>query len=46
MWVPDRLTSEQERLIRKLREVEDGAPEKIDPGERRGFWSRVKEALG
>lgn len=46
VWVPERLTSEQERLIRRLREVEDGAPEKIDPGDRRGFWSRVKEALG
>lgn len=46
LWVPERLTSEQERIIRKLREVEDSAPEKIDPRERRGFWSRVKEALG
>ena len=46
LWVPERLTSEQERIIRKLREVEDAAPEKIDPRERRGFWSRVKEALG
>ena len=46
LWVPERLTSDQERIIRKLREVEDSAPEKIDPRERRGFWSRVREALG
>ncbi|MDE2762039.1 MAG: molecular chaperone DnaJ [Gemmatimonadota bacterium] len=46
VWIPERLTSEQERIIRRLREVEDSAPEKIDPGGRRGFWSRVREALG
>lgn len=46
VWVPERLTREQERIVRKLREVEEAAPEKIDPGERRSFWSRVKEALG
>lgn len=46
LWVPERLTPEQERIIRKLHEVEDSAPEKIDPRERRGFWSRVREALG
>ena len=46
VWVPDRLSSDQEAVIRKLREVEDSAPERIDDGERRGFWSRVKEVLG
>ena len=46
VWVPDRLTPEQERIIRRLCEVEDSAPERIDVAERRGFWSRVKEALG
>ena len=46
VWVPDRLSSEQERLIRELRAVEDPPPERIDPATRRGFWSRVKEALG
>ena len=45
VWVPERLTPEQERIIRKLREVEDSAPKRIDPGARRGFWSRVREAL-
>lgn len=46
VWVPTKLSSEQERLIRKLRRVEDAPPEKIERGQRRGFWSRVKEALG
>ena len=46
VWVPERLSTEQARLIRELREVEDPAPGKIDHGRQRGFWSRVKEALG
>ena len=46
VWVPERLNSEQARLIRELREVEDPAPAKIDRERRRGFWSRVREALG
>lgn len=46
VWVPDRLDSEQARLIRKLREVEDPAPGRIDRERQRGFWSRVREALG
>ena len=46
VWVPDRLDAEQARLVRELREVEDPAPGKIDRDRPRGFWSRVKEALG
>ena len=46
VWVPERLNSEQARLMRELREVEDPAPGKIDRERRRGFWSRVREALG
>ncbi len=46
VWVPDRLNAEQERLLKALREVEDEAPRAIDPERRRGFWSRVREALG
>ena len=46
VWVPTGLSSEQERLVRKLRRIEDAPPEKIERGQRRGFWSRVKEALG
>jgi hypothetical protein len=31
--------------MRKLRDAEDPAPERLPPGDRRGFWSRVKEAF-
>ncbi len=46
VWVPTRLSPEQKRLIAELREVEDRPPERVDPEQRRGFWSRVREALG
>lgn len=45
VWTPDRLTPEQEALYRRLGEVEEPAPERVE-GERKGFWSRVKEAFG
>jgi molecular chaperone DnaJ len=45
VWIPERLSPEQERLYRQLRAVEDDAPERID-ADRKGFWSKVKEALG
>ena len=44
VWVPERLSAEQERLYRSIRAVEDTAPERIV--DRKGFWSRVKEAFG
>jgi hypothetical protein len=44
VWIPERLTAEQERLFRSIRAVEDSAPERIV--DRKGFWSRVKEAFG
>jgi molecular chaperone DnaJ len=45
VWTPERLSAEQEELYRRLREIEDPAPESVD-GERKGFWSKVKEAFG
>ncbi|MEX0979842.1 MAG: molecular chaperone DnaJ [Gemmatimonadota bacterium] len=45
VWTPEQLDPEQEKLFRTLRELEDPAPERIDRGGRRGFWSRVKEAF-
>ena len=45
VWTPERLTSEQEALYRRLKEVEEPAPERVD-AERKGFWSKVKEAFG
>ena len=44
IWIPDHLTAEQERLYRQLREIEEPAPEQLE--DRKGFWSRMKEALG
>ena len=46
VWVPDRLTPEQERLIQELRALEDPPPAAVDADGRRGFWDRVKDALG
>jgi len=45
VWTPDELTAEQERLLRKLRDIESPAPDKIRRGTQKGFWSRVKEAI-
>lgn len=45
VWVPTRLNAEQESLVRRLRRAEDAPPDRIEPGQRRGFWSRVREAL-
>jgi molecular chaperone DnaJ len=45
VWTPERLTAEQEQLYRRLRDVEDPAPDSVN-AERKGFWSKVKEAFG
>jgi molecular chaperone DnaJ len=45
VWTPERLSAEQEMLYRRLKEIEEPAPEKVD-SERKGFWSKVKEAFG
>lgn len=45
VWTPERLTAEQEEIYRRLKEIEDPAPESVE-GERKGFWSKVKEAFG
>jgi molecular chaperone DnaJ len=41
VWTPERLTSEQEHLLRELAKCE-GTPPQRSPG----FWQKVKEALG
>jgi len=46
VWVPTRLSAEQKRIIGELREVEDRPPDRVDPSQRRGFWTWVREALG
>jgi molecular chaperone DnaJ len=49
VWTPERLSVEQERLLQQLRELEEPAPASGDRADgfqdRRGFWSRVKEAF-
>jgi molecular chaperone DnaJ len=45
VWTPRKLSREQERLLRELRELEDLPPDDAgNPGER-GFWSKVKDAF-
>jgi molecular chaperone DnaJ len=41
VWTPEKLTPEQERLLRELATVEGDPPKR-----EAGFWSRLKEALG
>ena len=45
VWTPQRLSKEQEQILRDLREQEEDPPENVGPGGERGFWSRVKEAF-
>lgn len=45
LWTPERLSPEQEELLVRLRDLEDAPPSASDAGERKGFWSRVKEAF-
>lgn len=46
VWTPTSLTAEQEQLLRRLSAVESAPPVKGEDDGGRGFWSRVKEALG
>ncbi len=46
VWTPTSLTAEQEKLLRRLAEVEQAPPSHVDDENDRGFWSRVKEAFG
>jgi molecular chaperone DnaJ len=45
VWTPTQLTAQQESILRELGQVETPAP-RAGEGEDRGFWSKVKEALG
>lgn len=46
VWVPERLTAEQENAVRTLGALEDPPPQTTNRDGKRGFWSKVKEALG
>lgn len=45
VYTPEKLSHEQESAFRRLREIEDDAPEPSARGDHKGFWSRVKEAF-
>lgn len=45
VWTPTELTPKQEELLRRLAEIESAVPDRRGEGER-GFWSKVREALG
>ncbi|MEJ2184534.1 MAG: molecular chaperone DnaJ [Gemmatimonadota bacterium] len=46
VWTPTDLSPEQEKLYRKLADLESPAPDRVDQqGQDRGFWSKVKEAF-
>ncbi|MHB1194089.1 MAG: molecular chaperone DnaJ [Longimicrobiales bacterium] len=45
VWTPEELTPAQEEALRRLGEVESPPPTASQRKERKGFWSRVKEAF-
>jgi molecular chaperone DnaJ len=45
VWTPERLSADQEALLRRLRELEEAPPERTASVEEKGFWSKVKEAF-
>ncbi len=45
VWTPTQLSAEQEAAFHKLAQVEESAPT-VGAEEDRGFWGKVREALG
>jgi molecular chaperone DnaJ len=43
LWTPDRLTDEEKQLVTRLGELQPGVPA---DGRGKGFWAKMKEALG
>jgi molecular chaperone DnaJ len=43
LWTPDRLTDEEKQLVARLGELQPGVPA---DGRGKGFWAKMKEALG
>ena len=43
LWTPDRLTEEEKQLVARLSELQPGVPA---DGRGKGFWAKMKEALG
>ena len=44
VWTPESLSRDQEGVLKELAELEDAPPE-IERKDR-GFWDKLKEALG
>jgi molecular chaperone DnaJ len=43
LWTPERLTEEERQLVARLGEIQPGVPA---DGRGKGFWAKMKEALG
>jgi molecular chaperone DnaJ len=43
LWTPERLTEEERQLVARLGELQPGVPA---DGRGKGFWAKMKEALG
>ena len=43
LWTPEKLSAREEQLVRELAELQAAAP---TSGRSKGFWSKMKEALG
>jgi molecular chaperone DnaJ len=43
LWTPERVTEEERQLLGRLRELQPGVPA---DGRGKGFWAKMKEALG
>ena len=43
LWTPDRITDEERQIIGRLAELQPGVPA---DGRGKGFWAKMKEALG
>jgi molecular chaperone DnaJ len=43
LWTPDRVSREEEALLRELMTHQQAPPEQARS---KGFWSKMKEALG
>ena len=43
LWTPERLSDEERRLVERLGELQPGVPA---DGRGKGFWAKMKEALG
>ncbi len=42
LWTPDKLTDEEERLLKRLGEIQRSVPQDRD----KGLWAKMREALG